>query len=143
MNSTPMKLALIAIGWISLALGFVGIFLPLLPTTPFVLLSAYCFSKSSKRLHHWLVHQPTMGPLIQNWEQYGSISRKAKVMATVLMVSLFSFSLSYLSLPILAKGLLILIGGSVLCFIWTRPLPPYDTTLQPQIELADPGRFGP
>ena len=122
-QSTPLRLVAMAAGWISLILGIIGIFLPLLPTTPFVLLSAYCFSKSSPRLHHWLIHQPRLGPMIQNWEQQGSISHNAKVTATVLMVGLFSLSLLFLDLSLLFKSSLVCTGAGVLVFIWTRPLP--------------------
>ena len=122
-QSAPLRLILMASGWISLALGIIGIFLPLLPTTPFVLLSAYCFSKSSPRLHHWLLNQPHLGLMIQNWEQQGSISQNAKVTSTVLMVGLFSLSLFFLNFPLLIKGTLIFICTGVLCFIWTRPVP--------------------
>ncbi len=122
-QSAPLRIVMMASGWVCLILGVIGIFLPLLPTTPFVLLAAYCFSKSSPRLHHWLIHQPRLGPMIQNWEQQGSISQSAKITATVLMIGLFSFSLLILNFSLLLKGVLVCIGTSVLCFIWTRPLP--------------------
>ncbi len=122
-GSAPLRVLLTASGWVSLALGIIGIFLPLLPTTPFVLLSAYCFSKSSPRLHAWLMNQPRLGPMIQNWEQQGSISQNAKVTSTVLIISCFSLTLVLLNLSIILKGILVCIGASVLCFIWTRPLP--------------------
>ena len=122
-QSAPLRLVMMVSGWISLILGFIGIFLPLLPTTPFILLSAYCFSKGSPRLHRWLINQPRLGPMIQNWERHGSISQSAKVTATVLMIGLFSFSLWYLTLSILFKTALVCISTGVLCFLWTRPLP--------------------
>ena len=122
-NALPLRLILLASGWVSLALGILGIFLPLLPTTPFVLLSAYCFSKSSPRLHCWLINQPQLGPMIQNWEQQGSISQNAKVTSTVLMIVFFSLSVVFLNFSVLLKGTLVCIGTGVLCFIWTRPLP--------------------
>ena len=122
-QSTPLKFLAMVSGWTSLILGIIGIFLPLLPTTPFVLLSAYCFSRSSERLHSWLINQPHLGPIIQNWEKHGSISQDAKVTATVLMIVLLSFSIVLLSLSILIKGALICMGIGVLTFIWTRPIP--------------------
>ncbi|GJL66307.1 MAG: hypothetical protein NPIRA05_12780 [Nitrospirales bacterium] len=136
-QSVPLRLGVLLIGWISLALGFIGIFLPILPTTPFILLAAYCFSKSSPQLHHCLLHQPTLGPMIQNWEQHGSISKRAKVTATVTMLLLFSFSLFILSVGILLKTMLIGIAAGVLAFIWTRPLPPYDRSRETQTKLAN------
>ena len=129
-------------GWISLALGTLGILLPLLPTTPFVLLAAYCFSKSSHRLHHWLTHQPQLGPMIQDWEQYGSISKRAKVTATVAMVILFSITLAMLTIGIILKVTLIGIAGGVLAYIWTRPLPPYDTGVATHAGLSNEVRVG-
>jgi len=122
-QSTILKFVAMVSGWTSLILGIIGIFLPLLPTTPFVLLAAYCFSKSSPRLHRWLLNQPRLGPMIQNWERHGSISQSAKVTATVLIIGLFSFSLWHLTLSALFKGVLVCIGTGVLCFLWTRPVP--------------------
>lgn len=128
----PIKFGLLVAGWSSLGLGIIGIILPLLPTTPFVLLSAYCFSKSSPRLHQWLTQQPTLGPMIQNWERYGSISKGAKVTATVLMVGLFSVSFFVLQMGIMLKGWLLFIVTGVLSYIWTRP------SFTPQKEFAEP-----
>lgn len=123
MPDSPVRLIILVGGWISLALGIVGIVLPLLPTTPFVLLAAWCFSKSSPRLHSRLLNQPQLGPMIQNWEREGSISRTAKVTATVLMVVCFGCSLLAFPFSPLLNILLICIGTGVLMFIWTRPVP--------------------
>ena len=60
-----------------------GVVLPLLPATPFVLLSAYCFARSSPRLHGWLLAHKLFGPLIRNWEQHRAISPRAKLLATL------------------------------------------------------------
>lgn len=126
------KLVYIIGGWVCLILGVIGIFLPLLPTTPFVLLAAFCFSKSSPRLHDWLIHQPTFGPLIRNWEQHGSISRSARIGATVSIVVLFSITFVVVNVGLVIKGSISLIGLGVLGYIWTRPLPNGEQTLQPQ-----------
>jgi len=72
------KLFLIVAGFISLALGVVGIILPLLPTTPLVLLSAACFSKCNKRLENWLCQSRVFGPFIENYRTGQGISRLHK-----------------------------------------------------------------
>lgn len=123
MPASLVRCILLVLGWVSLSLGIIGIVLPVVPTTPFVLLSAWCFSKSSPRLHARLLHQPLLGPMIQNWEREGSISQKAKVTATVLMVVCWGCSLLAFSFSPLLNILLVCIGTGVLTFIWTRPLP--------------------
>lgn len=72
-------------GAVSLALGIVGIFLPLLPTTPFVLLAAACFARGSERFHHWLVTHERFGPLVRDWQAHRSIPLRAKCLALSMM----------------------------------------------------------
>ncbi len=116
-----MKLIYLTVGWTSLALGIIGAFLPVLPTTPFVLLSAFCFSKSSKKFHDWLLSHPTFGPDIRNWQEHGVIRLKAKYSATFLIILSFSITLIFIPIPEHAKWLLVIVGVSVLTFIWSRP----------------------
>ena len=120
------KIMFLTIGWISLLLGFIGIFLPILPTTPFAILSAWCFSKSSERLHNWLLSNRTLGPLIKDWERYGVIRMKAKILSTVMIVLLFSYTLIFVKVNLIIKSIVSLIGISVLTFIWTRPSEPVE-----------------
>jgi uncharacterized protein len=81
------------LGLTSLALGIAGVVLPLLPTTPFVLLAAYCFARSSPRLHDWLLANRTFGPLIRNWERHRAIAPRAKLLAVISMAGVFGLSL--------------------------------------------------
>ena len=76
-----MKIFLLAVGWISLGLGAIGLFIPVLPTTPFVLLSAACFLRSSERLHGWLVDHPVFGVHIEEYLAGRGLTRKTKVIA--------------------------------------------------------------
>jgi hypothetical protein len=108
-------------GWLSLSLAFLGVFLPLLPTTPFVLLAAVCFSRGSDRLYQWLLAQPTFGPLLRDWQQYGVIRLRVKCLTTVLMVILLSYPIAYARIPLWAKSAMGLVSLSVLGFIWSRP----------------------
>jgi uncharacterized protein len=107
-------------GLIAMALGLIGAVLPLLPTVPFLLLAAFCFARSSDRLHAWLLNHPTFGPSITNWNERGAISRTAKRLATVSILAAFSLSMILGLRPaILAIQGVTLILVSI--FIWTRP----------------------
>ena len=76
-------------GATSLALGVLGVFLPLLPTTPFLLLSAWCFLKSSPKAHQWLYNQPVLGKSLRDWEKNKSIARSTKIVAiSMILISL-------------------------------------------------------
>lgn len=80
-----LRYCLLTIGWLSVALGVIGIFLPLLPTTPFLLLAAACFMRSSRRFYLWLVEHPQLGPWIRDYLAGEGIPRKAKIYAISLM----------------------------------------------------------
>ena len=111
-------------GWLSLALGVVGIVLPLLPTTPFVLLAAFCFSKSSTRFHNWLLNHKLFGSLVRNWQQHGVITLNAKLLATLSIVVMLSISFYFVQLPLLIMLVVISSVLMVLMFIWSRPSKP-------------------
>jgi uncharacterized membrane protein YbaN (DUF454 family) len=84
-RNPAVRYALLAIGWLSVVLGVIGIFLPVLPTTPFLLLAAACFMRSSKRFYLWLVNHPLLGPWIVDYLEGEGIPLKAKVYAIGLM----------------------------------------------------------
>lgn len=110
----------ITFGVIALIIGIIGIFLPLLPTTPLLILSAYCFSKGSQRLHQWLLTRPRIGPMIKDWEDNKVIRPRAKLLSTFMIILLFGYTLIYVEVAIWIKLLSTLIGISVLTFILTR-----------------------
>ena len=76
-----MKIVLIVIGSIALALGIIGIFVPLLPTTPFLLLAAALYFRSSPRLYEWLLSQKHLGPYIRNFREHKAIPLRAKIIS--------------------------------------------------------------
>ena len=118
---TPVRrIVLIVAGLISLAIGAVGIFVPLLPTTPLVLVAAFCFANSSERLHQWLLDHNVFGPLIDNWRRYGAISRNAKIMSVASMVAVLLISW-WLDVATWIIGLQAVILGCSAAFILTRP----------------------
>ena len=79
----PKKILLFSLGWISLAVGILGIFLPLVPTTPLVLLASWCFARSSRRFHGWLRSNGTLGPIIDRWEAGAGIAPDVRNRALV------------------------------------------------------------
>ena len=80
------------LGFIFLGIGVLGIVLPVLPTTPFVLLAAACFARSSEKWHRWLLANPTFGPMVRNWEENRCISCRVKTIAIVSMLTVGGFS---------------------------------------------------
>ena len=109
------------VGCTSLALGFAGVFLPVLPTTPFILLSAFCFSRSSPRLHRWLLSHPTFGALLSDWENGGVIRPRAKLCSILLMNGFIAYALLFPRTQLLLKAILATIAISVSAFILSRP----------------------
>ncbi len=109
------------VGSVALILGVIGVFLPVLPTTPFILLAAYCFSKGSDRMHQWLLTSPVFGPLIREWRDGGVIRPSAKRLATFFILLSFGSLTFFSRLPWPAKVFLDLLALSVLGFIWSRP----------------------
>ena len=117
-----MRWLLIAIGWGSVLLAVIGIFLPVLPTVPLLLLAAACFARSSERFYHWLVTHPRLGPLISDYLNGQGIPLRAKFYAIGLLW--LSLSLSVLLwVPLLwVDLLLILIGTGVTIYLLRLPL---------------------
>jgi len=125
-------------GLLSLALGGIGVVLPLLPTVPFVILAAFCFANSSPRLEKWLLEHKTFGPHIVNWRKQRAITRKGKWAAVIAFA--FSIALALLfvrfpwnMIPVAAA----LIGGT---WIWTRaePTPKLASETQPENDRDQP-----
>ena len=108
-------------GFLALFLGILGAVLPLLPTTPFVLLAAACFARGSERLHQKLLANPIAGPIIHEWRIYHSIPRRAKRWAYFLMA--LSFGSSILMVPEPWHKIMLVVIGSILAFyIWRIPV---------------------
>ncbi len=101
------------LGFLFVALGTLGIFLPLLPTTVFLLLAAACFARSSEKWHQWLLTNATFGPIIRHWDEQRCITLKVKCVAIFSMLALGGSSLYFaIEAPWMRVmgGLLILTG---------------------------------
>ena len=104
-----MKVLLIGMGFLSLGLGILGIFLPVLPTTPFVLLSAYLFGKSSHRFHQYLSHHRLFGPIIRDYQEKKALKRKTKVISLIIMWIVLLTSVIFFTPFLWAKVIVLLI----------------------------------
>lgn len=129
-QGTAMKLpqglrrALLATaGVIALGLGLLGVVLPGLPTTPFVLLAAACFARASPRLHRWLTRHRFLGPMVRDWEAHRSLPLRVKWIATTMMLGMVLLSAwQFAGRPWLQAALLVLglVGAGVVWRIPTR-----------------------
>jgi uncharacterized membrane protein YbaN (DUF454 family) len=122
--SPVVRAALIAAGTVFLVLGIVGIFLPLLPTTPFVLLAAACYARGSRRFYDWLLASRTFGPMILEWRQHGSIPYRTKITAIVLMSVTLAVSIVFFVESTVLQLALATMG--VALAIWMYRIPSRD-----------------
>ena len=117
---------LICVGWVSVVLGVVGIFLPLLPTTPFMILAAICFSKSSKRFHDWLLNQPHLGNYIRMYLEGKGITAKTKVVTLIFLWLTIGSSATFFVEPVYLKVMMVAIALAVTIHLLRMP------TLKPE-----------
>ncbi len=111
-----LRTILFILGFCSVAAGIVGIFLPLIPTTPFILFAAWCFVRSSHRAHQWLYRQPLLGQALVDWDKHRTISRSTKRLAVITI--LISCSLIWFKVAnIWVKGFVTILLLSVVIFI--------------------------
>jgi uncharacterized membrane protein YbaN (DUF454 family) len=125
--AAPVRWLLIGLAVISLVLGIVGLFLPVVPTVPFILLSAWAAARSSPKLLAWLEGHPSFGPMLTEWRRGGVVRRRAKWLATLTMsgsavIMLLTFPKRWIALVAIA------VMACVLVWLWQRPekLPEVD-----------------
>jgi uncharacterized membrane protein YbaN (DUF454 family) len=110
-----------ALGCLCIILGVVGIFLPLIPTTPFLLLAAWLFARSSKRFHSWLISQPKLGPFILVWQNGGGIERHTRTRVLICLWASMCISMLIIA-KIWAVVVLICTGCGVTFYIMRQPV---------------------
>ena len=112
------RIILIIIGWLAIVLGTLGIVLPLLPTTPFMLLAAWCFARSSPRFHHWLLWRSWFGRYIRYWQQHRALPKGAKSRAILFILA--TFALSLWLVPVLWVRIMLLMMLTILLIFMAR-----------------------
>lgn len=118
-----MRVLWLIVGLVSTACGIAGIVLPLVPTTPFLLLAAFAFARSHPPLYVWLVRHPRLGPPIRDWREHGAISARAKISSAVVMLATFLGSIAFgVSTTVLAIQAVVLGGAAT--FVLSRPTAP-------------------
>lgn len=118
-----MRAILVSVGTLSLGIGVVGILVPVLPTTPFLLLAAACYARASDRLYAWLVGQPSLGPVVTEWRRSRSLPPGVRVRALLLVALSFGVSIILVD-DLLLRGTLLLTGVIVGVFLYRIPTRP-------------------
>jgi uncharacterized membrane protein YbaN (DUF454 family) len=117
MRQFTLRYLLFFFGCLSVLLGLLGIVLPILPTTPFLILALACFSRSSTRFHHWLLNAPYVGQDLRHWEKHKKIAKKRKKYIYVIVITSFCVSIMLLYEKPLIQLLLLVIMSVLLFFI--------------------------
>lgn len=122
-TSPVVRGALLVVGTLSVVLGVIGAFLPVLPTTPFLLLAAGCYARSSRKFYVWLVSNRVFGKYIRDWRAGLGIPRNAKILATTMItVTIGTSAALFIPATMLwVKLLMIAIGVGVVAYIWWLP----------------------
>lgn len=119
-SSRILRPVWLILGLLSVVLGVLGIFLPVLPTTPLMILAAFFFSKSSPRLENWLLNHRTFGPVITEWREKGAIAPRIKTIAVGTMAGVFMLSLILGVKPFVLIIQAVCLGGAA-WFVLSRP----------------------
>ncbi len=117
----PKRLIYLLFGHLFFLLGIIGAFIPLLPTTPFLILACFCYSRASSSMHQYLLKLAFFGPQLNEWEKFGIIRTKAKIAAVASIILIFGSSIYFVQAPDWAKMSMILLACILILFILSRP----------------------
>ncbi|HEC2225514.1 TPA: YbaN family protein [Staphylococcus delphini] len=119
-----MRYLLLGIGGIFTLLGFAGAVLPLLPTTPFLLVAVLCFAKSSDRFHDWLIQTKVYQAYVEDFRKYRGYTMKKKIQLLISLYSVVGFSIWMVDVTMIRLGLLVMVVlQTVVLFTWVKTLP--------------------
>ena len=116
------RIGYLLLAYTATALGIAGVFLPLLPATPFLLVAVWAAPRGSQRVHDWIYDQPRFARLINDWHQQGAVPRGAKWLATLMMAASLATLILTQSHWLLVLGMS-LFFACIAVFLWTRPDP--------------------
>ena len=120
-RSRTVRLTFIVLGTGFVVLALVGVFLPVLPSTPFLLLAAACYARASTRFYNWLLNNQTFGPTILEWRQHRSLPYRTKLWAIFLVALTFGVSILFFVRPLLLQLILALVGVGLGVFLYRIP----------------------
>lgn len=123
-GSPVVRALFMGAGLLALGLGIAGIFLPVLPTTPFILLAAACFARSHHRFHTWLLAHRLFGPMVDEWQRYRSIPYRTKIIAIATMAFTLGTSIVFFVRPLWVRVLLTVCGIGLA--VWMYRIPSRD-----------------
>ena len=122
-TSKVKRVIYLIIGTVALVLGALGLFLPVLPTTPFVILAAACYLRSSKRMHAWILQSRLFGETIEDFQAGRGLKRATKIRALVLMWATISISAFFFVDQLIFRGAMFLVAAGVTIYILRLPTP--------------------
>jgi len=117
----PLRWLLLGAGWLFVALGVLGAVLPVLPTTPFILLAAACFARSSERFYAWLMANRVFGPLVRDWRAHRTVPSRARWTGIALVVVFLGSSVVFFLANPWARAALLAIGIALVVFLYRLP----------------------
>jgi uncharacterized membrane protein YbaN (DUF454 family) len=118
-----VRYLLLAFAVVCLVIGVVALFIPGLPTTVFILIAGWAAARSSPRFHDWLMNHRQFGPMLRDWRAHGAVSRRAKILATVMMTG-SAVIFFIVSTRMWIAELVSAVMAIVLMWLWLRPEPP-------------------
>ena len=139
-RSRALRAVFVALGTLFLAIGIVGIFVPLLPTTPFLLLASACYLRGSRRMHEWLLSHGRLGTYIRAYEEGRGIPRRAKVLALLMMWASIGYAVYRFAIPWLQAALLLVAAGVT---VYLLRLPTFDSSPRPAQSSPRPAQSSP
>lgn len=120
-NSLALRFVFAGLGTVFAALGLAGVFLPVLPTTPFLLLSAACFARASTRIYNWLLNHTLFGPVILEWRQHRAVPYRTKRVALALLTASMAGTIVFFLEDWRAQSAMTIFGVALGIALWRMP----------------------